>query len=52
MAKTPKWPRLQVSGERHNKLAEEAKKKGTSITKLVEDKFVQLEEIETSQKEL
>lgn len=36
---TPKYPRVQVSGKRHNALAAEAKKRGISITQLAEEKF-------------
>ena len=40
---TPKYPRLIVSGERHNKLTAEAKERKISLTALVEEKFASLE---------
>lgn len=36
---TPKYPRVMVSGKRHNQLAAEAKKLGISIAALAERKF-------------
>lgn len=36
---TPKYPRLIVSGERHNALTAEAKERKISLTALVEEKL-------------
>lgn len=40
--KTPKYPRVMVSGKRHNQLSAEAKKKGISIAALAEAKFAKV----------
>lgn len=37
--KTPKYPRVMVSGKRHNQLAAEAKRTGKSIRQIAEAKF-------------
>ncbi len=36
---TPKYPRVQVSGKRHNKLSAEAAARKMSIQDLAEEKF-------------
>lgn len=36
---TPAYPRVMVSGKRHNKLAAEAKKRNINIVDLAEEKF-------------
>ena len=36
---TPKYPRVRVSGARHEKLAREANKLGKSIEQVAETKF-------------
>lgn len=38
--KTPKYPRVMVSGKRHNSLAAEAARTGKSIAQVAEAKFV------------
>lgn len=37
--KTPKYPRIIVSPDRHAKLQQEAKEKKTTLQKLTEEKF-------------
>jgi hypothetical protein len=37
--KTPKYPRVQVSTKRHEKLTKEANKLNISVTELVEQKL-------------
>ena len=36
---TPKYPRVMVSGKRHDALAREAKKRNISIQEVAEEKF-------------
>lgn len=38
--KTPKYPRVMVSGKRHNQLAAEAARTGKSIAQVAEAKFI------------